>query len=207
MDSSAFNDKNDKNDFTIYTDDTLYEIHFNGPINSKSMSELIKQLLIMQKSIMNSCKSMKRKLSELDEAINIDVKQQNIKLFITSNGGSVHQVFGAIDTIKCMKVPVHTICKGLVASAGTLLSIHGAKRFITPNAYMLIHELRSGSWGKYQQLKDSFENCTNLMDHIKKMYIEKTKLTEEDLTACLHKDTIWNANICITKGLVDEMFS
>lgn len=194
-----------KETFTISIIDN--EIHFNGSINLESMSSLTKELLNMQKTIQTSCKSIKRKFSDLDnDSVSIEIKPQNIKLFITSNGGSVHQVFGAIDTIKCMKVPVHTICKGMVASAGTILSIHGTKRFITPNTYMLIHELRSGSWGKYQQLKDNFENCSSLMEHIKKMYVERTKLTNEDLEKCLHKDMIWNADFCIEKGLVDEIY-
>lgn len=194
-----------KETFTISIIDN--ELHFNGTINSQSMSSLTKELLTMQKTLLNSCKTTKRKFADIDsESVSVEIKPQNIKLFITSNGGSVHQVFGAIDTIKYMKVPVHTICKGMVASAGTLLSINGAKRFITPNTYMLVHELRSGSWGKYQQLKDSFENCSSLMDHIKKMYIEKTKLTNDDLDKCLHKDTIWNADVCIEKGLVDELY-
>ena len=194
-----------KDSFTISIIDN--ELHFNGSINLQSMSSLTKELLNMQKTVLTSCKTTKRKFADIyNESISIEIKPQDIKLFITSYGGSVHQVFGAIDTIKSMKVPVHTICKGIVASAGTLLSINGAKRFITPNTYMLIHELRSGSWGKYQKLKDNFENCTSLMEHIKKLYIEKTKLTKDDLDNCLHKDMMWNASVCIEKGLVDEIY-
>ena len=104
-----------------------------------------------------------------------------------------------------MKIPVYTICKGIVASAGTLLSLAGSQKFITENSYMLIHELRSGSWGKFSFIKDNFDNCNNLMDHIKNYYIKNTKLTKEELDIQLVKDLTWNAETCLEKGLVDKI--
>ena len=60
------------------------EIHFNGSINLESMSSLTKELLNMQKSILKSCKSTKRKFADIDDdTISIEIKPQNIKLFIT----------------------------------------------------------------------------------------------------------------------------
>jgi ATP-dependent protease ClpP protease subunit len=191
------------------------EIHFNGPIDHKSMSNLTNALLDMQAKILKKCKKLKRKFSEFEkdvdvdddnDMINVDIKPKPIKLYITSNGGYVYQVFGAIDTIQNMEIPVHTFCKGMVASAGTLLSLSGKKRYITPNSYMLIHELRAGMWGKYQQLKDSFENSTKLMEHIKSMYLTKTKILADELEECLKKDISWNAQTCLEKGLVDEIY-
>ena len=128
-----------------------------------------------------------------------------IKLYITSGGGLVYQVFSAIDTIKAMKVPVNTICKGFVASAGTLLSLAGNRRFITPNSYMLIHELSTGHYGKFTHLTESFENSKQLMEHIKSYYLEKTKMTSDELDEQLKKDICWNSNMCLEKGLVDEI--
>jgi ATP-dependent protease ClpP protease subunit len=104
-----------------------------------------------------------------------------------------------------MTIPVHTICKGIVASAGTLLSLAGNRRFITENSYMLIHELRTGSWGKFSFIKDNFDNYTSLMEHIKNYYVSNTKLTREELDVQLAKDLTWNAETCLEKGLVDEI--
>jgi ATP-dependent Clp protease protease subunit len=191
----------------------LNEIHFNGPICEQSMSKLINNLLTMEIGILKKKKNLKRKIRTFEKEVtddsitNLEIKinPKAIKLYITSGGGSVYQVFSAIDTIKQMKVPVYTICKGIVASAGTLLSLSGTRRFITKNSYMLIHELRTVSWGKFSFIKDNFENCTNLMEHIKDYYITNTKLTKEELDVQLVKDIIWNATICLEKGLVDEI--
>lgn len=194
------------------------EIYFNGPINHSSMSKLIEELLNMQIKIKKILKNLKRKINkvleddkdkfidDIDEQLNISIGYKPIKLYITSPGGYVYQVFTAIDTISKMDVPVHTICKGFVASAGTILSLSGKKRFITKNSYMLIHEIRAGMWGKYQQIKDSYENCKTLMEHLKSIYLEKTNIRDEnELDEILKKDISWNAEKCLEKGLVDEI--
>ena len=104
-----------------------------------------------------------------------------------------------------MKVPVHTICKGFVASAGTLLSLAGNKRYITENSFMLIHELRSGTWGKFTHMVESVENSKQLMEHIKSYYLKYTKMTAEELDEQLKKDITWNAEMCLEKGLVHKI--
>ncbi len=84
--------------------------------------------------------------------INLVFKPKPIELTINSTGGSVYDAFFAIDAIKNLKIDVHTIASGYCASAATLLSLSGKKRFITKNTNMLIHEIRSGFWGKKQVL-------------------------------------------------------
>jgi ATP-dependent protease ClpP protease subunit len=193
-------------------------INFNAEINPKTISLLIDNLLNLEKKILRKQHTLKRKFKELkskenekdtDETIenhfDIKIEIKPILLYITSNGGYIYQVFAAIDTIRNMVIPVHTICKGFVASAGTLLSLAGKKRFITENSYMLIHELRSASWGKFTHLAESFENSKQLMEHIKLYYIKNTKLTLEELEEQLKKDISWNATLCLEKGLVDEI--
>jgi ATP-dependent Clp protease protease subunit len=192
--------------------ESINEIHFSGEINQKSISILIDRLLELETKVINKCKKLKRRYKEDNDSdeednptISFRVEPKPIKLFITSNGGLVYQVFSAIDTIKSMKIPVHTYVKGFAASAATLLSLAGKKRFITENSYMLIHELRGASWGAFSQLKDSFENHTVLNDHIKNYYVKNTKLTMEELDEQLKHDIIIKPEKCLEKGLVDEI--
>ncbi len=193
----------------INVNENKYEIHFNGGITCRSMSTLIEKLVELEDKIMKKHKTAKRKLSEIEgddyEGFKFTVNLPEIRLYITSNGGSVHQVFSAIDTIQEMRVPVHTICKGFVASAGTLLSLAGEKRYITENSYMLIHELRSGVWGKYTYMVENMENSKQVMEHIKSYYLKRTKISKEELDEQLKKDIIWDAQVCLEKGLVDEI--
>jgi ATP-dependent protease ClpP protease subunit len=186
------------------------EIHFNGSINDDSMSLLIEKILELESDILKKQKSLKRKCDEISkddefENYTIQINTPIIKLYITSYGGYVHQVFSAIDTIQNTSIPVHTICKGVSASAGTLLSMAGKKRFITENTYMLIHEIRTGHFGKYTHLVESMQNNEQLMEHIKKYYLQKTNMNLLELEEQLKKDIYWNADKCLEKGLVHEI--
>jgi len=219
MDSHSFEKMYSDGQDSINIDEQTNSIYFNSGITPKSMSSLIEKLLSMEQKILRKQKTLKRKFDqvkksdkdkdsefeEYDEQFEVKIEPKPINLYITSNGGLVYQVFGAIDTIRGMKVPVNTICKGFVASAGTLLSLAGKKRYITESSYMLIHELRAGHWGKFTHLSESLDNSKQLMEHIKSYYLAKTKLTSEELDEQLKKDVSWNAQMCLEKGLVDEI--
>lgn len=202
---------------SINVDENTSSVYFNAGINPKTMSLLIDKLLSLEQKIIKKQKGLKRKfkefnkdnkekdVSDYEEQFEIKIEPKPITLYITSNGGYIYQVFSAIDTIRGMKIPVHTVCKGFVASAGTLLSLAGKKRYITESSYMLIHELRAGYWGKFTYLSESLENSKQLMDHIKSYYLTRTKITSEELDEQLKKDICWNAETCLQKGLVDEI--
>ncbi len=70
---------------------------------------------------------------------------------------------------------------------------------------MLIHELRSGVWGKYTYMVENMENSKQVMEHIKSYYLKRTKISKEELDEQLKKDIIWDAQVCLEKGLVDEI--
>ena len=106
-----------------------------------------------------------------------------------------------------MKCPLYTVVDGFVASAGTLISIAGKKRYILPNAYMLLHELRSGFWGKMSDMTEEMENLKKLMDHLIEFYSTHTPLSKKTLEKLLTKDSIWNAKECISRGVVSGVFS
>ena len=129
-----------------------------------------------------------------------------IYLHINSNGGSLHPALNAIDIINACKVPVHSIVEGLSASASTLLSIVCKKRYIRPNAYMLIHQLNSECVGKMSEIADEFDNLSRLMDRIRGLYLTHSKFNAKNLKKLLHRDLLLDADLCIQHGLVDELW-
>jgi ATP-dependent protease ClpP protease subunit len=130
-----------------------------------------------------------------------------IFLHLTTPGGCIHSAFTVVDCIGTLGVPVHTIVEGSVASAGTLISMAGQKRYIMQNAYMLIHELRSGVWGKMSTLHEEMKNLDKVMDHLYTYYCERSKLRKPALVKLLTKDVIWNASESISKGIVEEVYT
>ena len=70
---------------------------------------------------------------------------------------------------------------------------------------MLIHQLSSGMWGNYESLKDDMENCDLLMETIRTIYTEHTKIPKKTLNQILKRDLWFDAETCLKYGLIDEI--
>ena len=138
-------------------------------------------------------------------ANNLDVEPYPIHLYINSGGGSITSGIASMDTILRCKVPVYTYVDGFAASAATFLSVVGTKRFISRHSYMLIHQLSSNFWGKYSEFQDEKQNLDLMMDTIKNVYKEYTKVPVRKLNEILKHDLMWDAETCLKYGLVDEI--
>ena len=128
-----------------------------------------------------------------------------IKLYISSYGGSIFAAFSTVDTILTLRTPVHTYIDGSAASAATLISVVGERRFIHENSFMLIHQLSSSMWGKYEEFKDEMENLDMLMDRIKQIYQKHTTIPKTPLANILKRDIWLDAQKCMKWGMVDEI--
>jgi len=141
------------------------------------------------------------------EAMVQDRKPANIFLHIHSYGGGIFAGMAAMDEIIKSIVPVYTMVDGCCASAATFLSVCGKKRFINRHAYMLIHQLRSFMWGKYEDFKDEMKNLDKIMYMIKQVYAEYTKIPEAKIEEILKHDLWFDASQCKEYGMVDEIIS
>ncbi len=167
------------------------EFYFYNEINVESVFTLNKFLSDTQKQCMF-------------QKIQFDLpKPPPIKIYINSDGGEIFSAFTSVDRIKSSKVPVNTYVEGIVASAASLISISGHKRFINKNAVMLVHQLRSWCGGTHENIKDEAKNLELLSDKIKKIYLENTKFKEKDLEEMLKHDIYLSAEECLKYGLVD----
>ena len=128
-----------------------------------------------------------------------------IYLHINSYGGSVFAGFSSVDYIATSHVPVTSVIDGCAASAATIMSVVAEHRQINKHAYMLIHQLSSGMWGKYQEQKDTMMNNDALMKMIIEIYEEHTKIPKKELDKLLKHDLWWDAPTCLKYGLVDEI--
>ena len=131
-----------------------------------------------------------------------------IYLHINSPGGDLYSALSTVDTIISLKVDVVSIIEGFAASAATIISVVSSERVIQKHAYMLIHQLSSGFWGKYQEFEDEAKNLDRLMKMIKGIYKEYTsiKITGKNgLNECLKHDLLWDCNECLKYGLVDRI--
>ena len=134
----------------------------------------------------------------------LDVKPV-INLHINSYGGSLFAGLATVDTIRSLNAEVHSIIDGAAASAATIISTVCAKRSIGKYSKMLIHQLSSGAYGKYTELEDDMENNKHLMETIKSIYKEYTKVPMKKLNEILKHDLWFDSKTCLDLGLVDEI--
>ena len=140
------------------------------------------------------------------QSINIDIQPKPIMLKITTYGGLVAAAWSAVDCIQNLSVPVHSVISGYVASAGTIITMSTSKRYMEQNAYMLIHELSSGVWGKYTDIQNEYDNLKKFMKHIIRLYLSRsTKFTKDELKSLLRKDTSLSSKEALAKELIDEI--
>ena len=158
-----------------------------------------------------SCLELNRVLVEMDS------KLQNLKctlgddytpiihLHINTPGGEIYAAFSSVDTILNLKSHVYTYADGLVASAGTLLSSVGKKRYVGKHAHMLIHQLSSEIYGTFADLQAGMDTTVQLMKILKDFYKKNTKVPMKKLDELMTKDIYLTAEECILYGLVDEI--
>ena len=137
----------------------------------------------------------------------IEFTPKPLYLHIFSPGGCVYSGFSLYDYILeyTKKIPVYTIVEGMAASAATFISIAGTKRFITPNSYMMIHQLSTFVGGNFEQIQDGFNNSKKSMDKIMEIYKTRTKINQKKIPKILKHDLIWDADECLKYGLVDQI--
>ena len=161
----------------------------------------------------SSILSLNLQLKELEKEIlsysnKFNSEPAKIYLHINSPGGDLYSALSAVDTIINLKVNVVSIIEGFAASAATIISVVAKERVIQKHAYMLIHQLSSGFWGKYEEFEDEAKNLNRLMKMIKNIYKEYTqiKMTGKDgLNECLKHDLLWDCDECVSVGLADRI--
>ena len=168
-------------------------LYFYSPIDNDTILELNKQIDEASKQM-----QIVQITLELSEP-------PPIKLHINSRGGEITPALAAADKIRRSPVPIHTYCEGEIASAATLISIAGKKRFMTQNSFLLIHQLSSEFWGKYTEFEDEMHNLKMMMDVVKKMYSTYSSIPEKELNDLLKHDIYLTPEACLQWKMIDKI--
>ena len=128
-----------------------------------------------------------------------------IKLHMQSLGGELMPSFYICDLIKNIETPIHIYIDGYVASAAASIAVCGDKRFMTQHSSVLIHQLKSSSTGKFNEMKEEMSNLNLFMNNLRDIFLKNTKLSEDELETLLFSDIWLPAEKCIEYGIVDEI--
>ena len=135
----------------------------------------------------------------------LECKAVPIHLHVHSPGGSIFAGLSIADSIKKCKTEVHTYVDGSAASAATLLTTSGKKRYMSKNSFMLLHQPHLEWSGKLDEFRDEIENQNNLYEKISSIYLENSSMNQEELDDLLKHELWLDANRCLELGLIDKI--
>lgn len=166
-------------------------IRFHTHITSETCSRLVEALTSLD---------LRSKQTEV-----IYGKRFPIELHIQSMGGELLPTFYVCDLIKNLDTPVHIYIDGYVASAASLISICGEKRFMTKNSCILVHQLRAQTNGKLSEMKQEMNNLNQFMENLRNIYLNNSNITIEELDSLLYSEYWLSSQKCLELGFVDKI--
>lgn len=133
--------------------------------------------------------------------------KKDITLYIHSPGGHVTAGLAIYDTMQFIQCDVSTVCLGMAASMGAVLLAGGAagKRFVLPNAEVMIHQPLGGTEGQASDIRIHAEHILRTKDRLNgilsKHTGQKISVIEEDTD----RDNFMSAEEAVKYGLVDKI--
>jgi ATP-dependent Clp protease protease subunit len=128
-----------------------------------------------------------------------------ITIEINSPGGAVSYGLSIIDTIANTKAPVHTLVSGEALSMAAMISIVGAKRYITKNAVWMQHSSSDMLGGYVQHIKDATAFLIKMEKRMNDIIKQRTKLTTRQMNQIRNGELWLFAPEALQYGVVDKI--
>ena len=131
--------------------------------------------------------------------------KSEIQLIINSPGGYVTSGFAIYDTMKSISSPISTVCTGLAASMASIILSAGAKgrRFILPNARVMIHQPSGGATGVASDIEIQMDEIIKTKLLGAEILAANCGQTVEKVMKDFNRDHWMSAKESITYGIVD----
>ncbi|QOR36393.1 ATP-dependent Clp endopeptidase proteolytic subunit ClpP [Clostridium sp. 'deep sea'] len=132
---------------------------------------------------------------------------KDIHLYINSPGGVVNAGLAIYDTMQHIKADVSTICVGLAASMASVLLAGGAdgKRFILPNAEVMIHQPHGGAQGQASDIEISARQILKTRERLNKILAHHTGTDIKKVARDVDRDYWLTAEDAVSYGIVDKI--
>ena len=188
-------DQEDKKKVLLNSDNRM--IYIYGDIDARNCADIayeISSINIIDDDKESSSKNYTRK---------------PIKIFFNSHGGSVYDMWLLVDTILNSTTPVYTYCTGYAMSAAFIAFLAGDKRYMSPHATLMFHQISCWRYGKYQDIVDDREHMDEMNEEIEKFVLERTKISNDFILESRKKkrDVYFSATRALELSIVDEILS
>jgi len=160
-------------------------IFLGGPIEDHTANLVIAQLLFLES----------------------EDPKKDISLYVNSPGGSVTATLAMLDTMHYIKPSVSTVCVGMAASGAAVLLAAGkkGKRFILPNAEVMIHQPWGGAQGQATDIEITARHILSVRDRLNKILAKHTGKALAQVEKDVERDFFMSAEEAKKYGIVDDI--
>jgi len=162
-------------------------IFLGSDVNEASANAIVAQLLLLQEQ---------------------DAKK-DIFLYINSPGGSVYDALAIYDTMQFVTNDIQTVGIGVQASAAAFLLSSGTKgkRFILPNATVMIHQPSSGTRGKVTDQEIDLRESLRIKKLLEGIMAKNTGQKADKIHEDMERDKWLTADEAKKYGIVDAVIT
>lgn len=146
--------------------------------------------------------------SVISQLLFLDSKNhEDINLYINSPGGNITSGMAIYDTMNYIKSDVSTICVGMAASMASVLLSSGkkGKRYILPNAEVMIHQPLGGVKGQATEIKIVADRILYLREKLNKILSEKTGKNIKEIEKDTERDHYLSSKEALEYHIVDKI--
>ena len=133
--------------------------------------------------------------------------EKDIYLYINSPGGSITAGMAIYDTMKFVPSDIVTVGIGMAASMGQFLLSSGTKgkRYITPNARVLLHQPSGGFGGTSADIQTQAQLITSMKNRLAEITAAQTGKSVEQINEDGDRDRWFTADEALEYGFVDHI--
>lgn len=160
-------------------------IFLSGRIDEKSSKQVIEELIRLEKE------------SPLED----------IYLYIDSYGGYLDSMFAITDTMAMVNCDIQTICVGKAMSAAAVILSAGTrgKRFMTPYARAMIHQLFAFSYGTAAEVVEEAKETKRMQEQMERLLARNTRQSIKKIRQDMSVMKYMTAVEAVKYGLADQV--
>ncbi|MEK7628314.1 MAG: ATP-dependent Clp endopeptidase proteolytic subunit ClpP [Patescibacteria group bacterium] len=135
--------------------------------------------------------------------------KKDISFYINSPGGHVSAGLAILDTMNHIRPDVSTVCVGMAASMGAVLLSAGqkGKRFVLPNAEVMIHQPWGGTQGQASEIAIAAKHILGLRERLNKILAKNTGQSLKKVEQDTDRDFFMSAEESVAYGIVDKILT
>ena len=133
--------------------------------------------------------------------------KKDISLYINSPGGYTHSGLAILDTMGHIKNDISTVCVGMAASMASVILSAGTKgkRFILPNAEVMIHQPHGGAEGQASDIEISAKHILKIRETLNKILAKNTGQPLSKIEKDVDRDFFMSAEESKKYGIIDKI--